>query len=453
MKNYADLIKGRKSKIGIWGAGFIGFSTMAYFARRGVNGIVVDVNPRRVDAINRGEVDIDGLEGWLGFKVKPLIKRGLIHAVTDHSRLLQPDVLVHFIAIPTEKDGRPYLAYLEDVIRKIASAPTPDPKLPPLVIIESTLTPGTTDKVVVPILKAAGKVIGRDLLLGVAPRRDWFVDDTKSLKDLDRVFGGCDAPAATAMKQVLSVVCDRLHQASNHRTAEMVKSFENAYRHMEITLANQLSLAYPDENIREALKLVGTKWNIGTFYPGFGVGGYCIPLSSHYVLAGAKKPGELTILSDTIRTDESINQLIARSLIARGAKKVGVLGLAYKANLKVSILSPTLPFVQELKAAGIEVQLCDPLYSPEEIRRIAGVEPFDYPKGLAQFDAVAAIVDHDQFKRGSDKALKNLGRCRIVLDNLGMWKDRAAFFAKNGIEYHICGDANWLGPVGAGSAS
>ncbi|MBI2362399.1 MAG: hypothetical protein HYV15_03330, partial [Elusimicrobia bacterium] len=326
MKNYADLIKNRKCKIGIWGAGFIGFSTMAHFARRGVSGVVVDVNPVRVDAINRGEVDIDGLEGWLGFKVKPLIKRGLIRAITDHKRLLEPDVLVHFIAIPTEKDGRPYLAYLEDVIRKIATAPAPDPKLPPLVVIESTLTPGTTDKVVVPILKAAGKTIGKDLLLGVAPRRDWFVDDTKSLQDLDRVFGGCDAAAAAAMKQVLSVVCDRLHQASNHRTAEMVKSFENAYRHMEITLANQLSLAYPDENIREALKLVGTKWNIGTFYPGFGVGGYCIPLSSHYVLAGAKKPGELTILSDTIRTDESINQLIAKSLIARGAKTGGVLG-------------------------------------------------------------------------------------------------------------------------------
>lgn len=451
MKNYADLLKSGKRKIGVWGGGFIGFSTTAYFARRGVTGLVVDVNPVRVAAINRGEVDIDGLESWLGFKMKPLIKKGLISATADHKRLLEPDVLVHFVAIPTEKDGRPFLSYLEDVIRKIAAGPAHDSKLPPLVIIESTLTPGTTDKVVVPLLKAAGKTVGKDILLGVAPRRDWFVDGTKSLKDLDRVFGGCEPLAATAMKQVLSVVCDRLHQASNHRTAEMVKSFENAYRHMEITLANQLSLAYPDENIREALKLVGTKWNIGTFYPGFGVGGYCIPLSSHYVLAGAKKPKELTILSETIRTDESINQLIAKSLVARGARKVGVLGLAYKANLKVSILSPTLPFVRELKEAGVEVKLCDPLFTPDEIRRIAGVESFDYPAGLAEFDAVAAIVDHDQFKRQGDKALKHMGACRILLDNLGMWKDKAEHFRKNGVEYHVCGDANWLGPVGAGA--
>lgn len=449
MKNYAALLKGRKSKIGVWGGGFIGFSTAAYFAKAGANALVMDVNPRRVENINRGVVDIDGLQEWLGFKIAPLIKKGGIKAVSDHQAMLDGSILVHFIAIPTEKDGRPFFPYLEDVISKIAQLPKPDPKAPlPLVIIESTLTPGTTDKVVIPLLEARGKKLGRDLLLGVAPRRDWFVDGTKSLKDLDRVFGGQSPEAAVAMKQVLSMVCDRLHQASTHRTSEMVKSFENAYRHMEITLANQLSLAYPDENIREALKLVGTKWNIGTFYPGFGVGGYCIPLSSRYVLAGAKRPEELTILSDTIRTDDLINRLIARSLAARGAKKVGVLGLAYKANLKVSILSPTLPFLDELKKLGIEAKLCDPLFSDDEIRKIAGVEPFAYP-AVGEFDAIAAIVDHAAFKKRAGDLFKNLRQCRFVLDNLGMWKDRAAEFSKRGIEYHVSGDANWLGPVAA----
>ncbi|HVE12000.1 MAG TPA: nucleotide sugar dehydrogenase [Elusimicrobiota bacterium] len=446
MKNYAAPLKARKLKIGVWGGGYIGFSTMAYFARQGVAGLVMDVNAKRVAAINRGEADIDGLQEWLGFKIAPLIKRGLIEAVSDPARVLTPEVLVHFVAIPTEKDGRPYTPYLEDVIGKIATLPKPASGTPPLVIIESTLTPGTTDKVVIPLLEARGKRVGKDVLLGVAPRRDWFVDGTKSLKDLDRVFGGQDPATAVAMKQVLSLVCDRLHQASSHRTAEMVKSFENAYRHMEITLANQLSLAYPDEDIREALQLVGTKWNIGTFYPGFGVGGYCIPLSSRYVLAGAKRPEELSILSDTIRTDDAINRLIARSLIARGAKKVGVLGLAYKANLKVSILSPTLPFLDELKKAGVEAKLCDPLFSDEEIRKIAGVEPFAYPN-VGEFDAIAAVVDHAAFKKRAGDLFKNLGNCRFVLDNLGMWKNRAGDFAKRGIEYHVSGDAHWLGPV------
>lgn len=447
MKNYADLLKSREYKIGVWGAGFIGFSTVAYFARQNVVGLAMDVDSRRVDAINEGEVNIDGLLEWLKFEIKPLVTRGLIQAVSDPSRMLVRDVLVHFICIPTEKDGKPYNPYLEDVIGKLAGLPPVNPDHPPLVIIESTLTPGTTDKIVVPLLESKGKRVGKDLLLGVAPRRDWFVDGTKSLKDLDRVFGGSDAATSEAMRQVLSIVCDRLHAASSHRTAEMVKSFENAYRHMEITLANQLSLAYPDENIREALRLVGTKWNIGTFYPGFGVGGYCIPLSSHYVLAGAKRPQELTILSDTLRTDQSINQRIAQSLVRRGYKDVGVLGLAYKANLKVSILSPTLPFLDELKSSGIQVKLCDPLFSPDEIRKVANVEPFTYPEGLREFDAVVAIVDHDAFKSRGNLFLNYLDNCRFVLDNLGMWQRNADQFVSKDIEYHICGDANWLGKV------
>ena len=129
----------------------------------------------------------------------------------------------------------------------------------------------------------------------------------------------------------------------------MVKSIENAYRHVEITLANQLSLAYPKENMREVLKLVGTKWNIGTFYPGFGSGGYCIPLSSQYVLQNVNKSKDLTLLRETIKTDKNINLLIARSLVKKKYKNVGVLGLSYKGNLKVSILSPVIPFVKELK--------------------------------------------------------------------------------------------------------
>ena len=96
---------------------------------------------------------------------------------------------------------------------------------------------------------------------------------------------------------------------------------------MEITLANQLSIAYPKENMREVLKLVGTKWNVGTYHPGFGTGGYCIPLSSQYVLKEIKDKSKLTLLRETIKTDNKINIMIAKSLIKKGFKKIGVLGL------------------------------------------------------------------------------------------------------------------------------
>ena len=165
------------------------------------------------------------------------------------------------------------------------------------------------------------------------------MEGTKSLVDIDRVFGSTDNYSTKIIKSILSIVCKNLHEASSHKVSEMVKSIENAYRHMEITLANQLSIAYPKENMREVLKLVGTKWNVGTYHPGFGTGGYCIPLSSQYVLKEIKDKSKLTLLRETIKTDNKINIMIAKSLIKKGFKKIGVLGLSYKGDLKVDILS------------------------------------------------------------------------------------------------------------------
>lgn len=447
MHRYAKLLSNGDYKIGVWGAGYIGYSTMAHFARRGVASLATDVSQARVEAVNRANMEVIGLQDWLGFDVSSLTGSGLLKATLNYEELLNGQALVHFIAIPTEKDGKPYNNYLEDVIGKLARMEVKDLDLPSLVIIESTLTPGTTDKVVIPIFEQHQKRVGKDVLLGIAPRRDWFVDGTRSLKELDRVFGGCDENTTDAMRDVLGIVCDILHAASSYRSVEIVKSCENAYRHMEITLANQISLAYPSVDVREVLRLVGTKWNIGTFFPGFGTGGYCIPLSSQYVLAGAERPEELSILTDTVRTDTEINHRIARSIVERGFKNVGVLGLSYKANLKVWILSPTLPFVKELKAHNVNVKLCDPFYSKEEVSNIAGVDAFDFPQGLREFDAIVAVVDHLQFKMLSDEAMDYFGDCKFVLDNMGMWQSEKRFFAERGIEYHVAGDAHWLGGV------
>ena len=175
------------------------------------------------------------------------------------------------------------------------------------------------------------------------------MEGTKSLRDLDRVFGSTNEKSSKITKNVLSIVCKKLHEASTHKVSEMVKSIENAYRHMEITLANQLSLAYPKENMREVLSLVGTKWNVGTFYPGFGTGGYCIPLSSQYVIKDVHDKKKLSLLRETIKTDNQINIIIAKSLIKRKFKKIGVLGLSYKGNLKVDILSPVKSFISFLR--------------------------------------------------------------------------------------------------------
>ncbi|MCI0822491.1 MAG: hypothetical protein J4N34_03580, partial [Chloroflexi bacterium] len=321
-----------------------------------------------------------------------------------------------------------------------------------LVIIESTLTPTTTDQHIIPFFEQEGIELGKDLLLGCAPRRDWFSSPDKSLTTLPRIFGGMDDATAEQMHQVLSIVCQNLVKAPTHFYAEVVKSIENAYRHTEIALAFELSRAYPNMDMRTVLELVGTKWNVGTFHPSFGVGGYCIPLSSYYVIEGAEKPEELNILRQAIATCEDQPELLAQSLIQRGVRKVGILGLSYTENVKVWAQSPTLALSAVLAKVGIGVKVHDPNFTAEEIYKIAGTDTFDFPDDLDEFDAVLLVAGHREYRLSNHRdILPHLSNCRLVLDNSGFWKE--VDFDSKGIEYFVPGNAHWMNGVGSETAS
>ena len=415
--NYKKNLLKNDNIIAVWGTGYIGLSTMMYFAKKGVKSIGFDIDIKKVKQINKGLLPIVELQSWFGFKIKPFIKKKKLSATNNLNDLFDKKISTHFIAIPTEKDGKPYFKILFKVLKNIVNIIKNRPRKEKIVVIIESTHSKIFWKKNYSIFKSKNIFPGKDFIFAVAPRRDWFVEGTKSLENLDRVFGSTDKISSKYVKSILSIVCKKLHEASSHRVSEMVKSIENAYRHVEITLANQLSLAYPKENMREVLKLVGTKWNIGTFYPGFGSGGYCIPLSSQYVLQNVNKSKDLTLLRETIKTDKNINLLIARSLVKKKYKNVGVLGLSYKGNLKVSILSPVIPFVKELKKHKMNVKVFDPYYSKKEIYEILRVKSFRFPQDLKQFDCLILAVDHDIFKKNTNLTFKNLNKVNFILDN------------------------------------
>ncbi|MFH0848765.1 MAG: nucleotide sugar dehydrogenase [archaeon] len=437
------LLNGER-QVGVWGTGYIGFSTMANFAANGVICLGTDINESLVNAINEGHIPIPNMEYWLGFEISPLVKSGMMRATTDWKELINEKITVHMIAISTEKNDEPWDDALVDVIKKIATIHETNMQEAPLIIIESTLAPNRTDEIVIPLLEEQGLRVGEDIHLGVAPRRDWFISPEKNLKNLPRIVGGTTPKTTEMMIDVLGIVCDKLVPAPDHRHAEIVKSIENAYRHVEITLANQLSLAFPDMDMVEVLRLVGTKWNIGTYHPSFGTGGYCIPLSSKYILSGTKRSDALTILKAATETDENMPILVAENLVRRGANKVGVLGLAYKSDLKVHTLSPTLKIVSHLREKGVNVKVHDPYYSEHEIRQIAGAETFSFPDGLREFDTVVIVAGHRAYKAVPESTIvKNLTKCKLIIDNVEeAWK--RIDFSASGIEYHTAGDKCWL---------
>ena len=437
--NYKNLLKSKKYKIGIWGTGYIGLSTMVYFSKKNIKCVGFDINKEKVRKINSGIIPLKDLEKWFGFDIKKIVKKGYLKASTNPNDLISEKFIAHFIAVPTEKDGKPYYKPLMSVLKNISKINKKKTKIPPLVVVESTLAPKVSDKKILPFLKRKKFQIGKNILFSIAPRRDWFIEGVKNLENLDRVYGSTDNKSAKVTKDILSIVCKKLHIATSYKVSEMVKSVENAYRHMDITLANQLSVAFPKDNIREVLKLVGTKWNVETFHPGIGTGGYCIPLSSRYVLSQVKNKDKLTLLRETIKTDDKMSLTIANSIAKKNLKKIGILGLSYKGDLKVSVLSKVIPLVKSLKKKKLNVKLFDPYFTPTEIKRAASVKTFRFPNQLKQFDCIIVTVNHKQFRISSSKLNKYLKNCKLIIDHEGAWEN---YNLAN--KYRLTGDSGWL---------
>ena len=436
--NYQKLLKSKKFKVAVWGTGYIGLSTMVYFSKKNIKCVGFDIDKEKVKKINRGILPLADLKNWFGFEIKKLVKQNYLKATSNYKDLLSGEFLVHFIAIPTEKNGKPFYKPLLNVLNNIAKTKK-NSKYPPIIIVESTLAPKVSDKKIIPFFKEKKFTIGKNVLLSVAPRRDWFIEGVKNLENLDRVYGSTDSRSAKVTRDVLSIVCKKLHMASSYKVSEMVKSVENAYRHMDITLANQLSLAFPKDNIREVLKLVGTKWNVETFHPGIGTGGYCIPLSSRYILSQVKDINKLSLLRETIKTDDGMSRAITRSIAKKGFKKIGILGLSYKGDLKVSVLSKVIPLVKSLLKKKIQVKLFDPYFTKKEIRDAVNVNTFQFPEDLPKFDCLIITVDHKQFKISSNKLRKYLKNCKLIIDHDGAWKN---YNLKE--NYHLTGDSEWI---------
>ena len=436
--NYKKLLKSKNFKVAVWGTGYIGLSTMVYFSKKKIKCVGYDIDKSKIKKINSGILPLPDLKNWFGFDIKQLVKQNFLSATSEYKDLISEKFLVHFIAIPTEKNGKPFYKPLLNVLNNIAKIKA-NTKNPPIIIVESTLAPKVSDKKIIPFLKKKKLILGKDILLSVAPRRDWFIEGGKNLENLDRVYGATDKKSSKVAKDILSIVCKKLHVASSYKVSEMVKSVENAYRHMDVTLANQLSLAFPNDNMREVLKLVGTKWNIETFHPGIGTGGYCIPLSSRYILSQVRDSSKLSLLRETVKTDDGMNRVVANSIKKRGYKKIGILGLSYKGDLKVSVLSKVIPLVKSLKKNGLKVKLFDPYFSSKEIKDAVKVETFKFPNELTKFDCIIVTVDHKQFKIPKKKLEKYLKNCKFIIDHDGAWKN----YNLKSI-YHLTGDSGWI---------
>lgn len=424
-------------RIVVWGAGYIGLTTAISYAEKGVKTIIYDIDEEKIKRIKNGESVIPNLEYWCGYDFNFWFQNGTIEIGLFTGELYSN---INFIAIPTEKNMKPYFEALKDVLNKILYYSNSEVEEKIVIIIESTLTPGLTDKCILPLLKKCEVPIEKYSLV-LAPRRDWFVSADKNLKTIPRVFGCVNKEDDKYIYELLGKVCENLVCANDYHSAEAVKSVENVIRYVNITIANQLAVAYPDIDINEILKLAGTKWNIDTYNPGFGIGGYCVPLSAEYLLEGTSLCDKLSIIKTAKEYNEKYIEDLLNILKLRRYKKIGILGLSYKGDIKVHTGSPTLEIVRKLKKES-DVCVNDPYYSDEEIYEIAKCKSFRFPEDLILFDCLLLVTKHRLYcSLGKGALLNQMKKDATVIDGAKVWPEY--FRSDKEINYIQIGMNNW----------
>lgn len=418
-----------KPKVVIVGLGYIGLPTAAVLTSAGYDVVGVDVNPRVVEVINRGEVhivepDLDGL-------VRSAVMSGRLRAVP----VAEP-ADIYLIAVPTpfKNAHQPDLTYIEEAARAIA----PHLRSGNLVILESTSPVGATEKLATWLAAArsdlafpAGPQSRTDINLAYCPERVLPGSIVSELVSNDRVLGGLTPQcAARARKFYESFVRGQCIE-TDARTAELTKLTENSFRDVNIAFANELSLICDELGIDvwELIELANRHPRVNVLKPGPGVGGHCIAVDPWFIVDSAPDSARLIRMAREVNNSKPewvIEKVVEAAEIARHRLGrdvvVACLGLAFKANIDDLRESPSLEIVERIAESRLARRLLvvEPYVEvlPTVLATNASVEFVDLNAALVEADIIVLLVDHVQFKSVERETLKG----KTVIDTRGVWR-------------------------------
>src|SRR3954449_12528072 len=399
-----------KPDVAIVGAGYVGMPLAQVFAAAGRNIVLVDVDQRVVDGINRGESHIKDVGSG---ELKKLVDAGLVSATTDYDALKDADAILIALPTPLSSQREPDLS----IVRSAAQEIVPRLRAGQLVVLESTTYPGSTRECLQPILESSGLKAGEDFHLAFSPERvdpgrtDWTTHNTPKL--VGGLTPACTERAAELYRSAVETVVP----LSSPEAAELTKLLENIFRAVNIALVNELAQLCErmDIDVWEIVDAAETKpVGVMSFKPGPGLGGHCIPIDPFYLTWKAR---EYDFYTEFIELAGKVNAnmpYFCRSLISQalnhGAQKslkgsrLLVLGVSYKADIDDVRESPAEKILHLLNKAGADVAYHDP-----------HVEEFDGLRSVAyapeEYDAVVVVTAHSAIDY--DDLVE---RARIVVD-------------------------------------
>lgn len=386
-------------KIAIIGLGYVGLPLAAAFSDK-YDVIGFDINQSRIKELESGfdrtlELDED--------QMRQAIRNGMKFSA-DLEDIKDCNLFIVTVPTPIDKNKRPDLTPLIKASQSIAKAL----KKGDIVVYESTVYPGVTEEICVPILEGSGLKFNEDFYCGYSPERINPGDKDHTVTKIKKITSGSTPKIADKIDQIYaSVITAGTHKACSIKVAEAAKVIENTQRDINIAFINELAMIFNKMNIdtNAVLEAAGTKWNFLNFRPGL-VGGHCIGVDPYYL---THKAQELGFHPEIILAGRRINDNMGRYVAAEVVKlmikndvkissaRVLVLGLTFKENCPDIRNSRVIDVIDELKEFGCRVDAYDPWVDVKEVQREYGLTPLEnYDE--SRYDCVVLAVAHDKFK-------------------------------------------------------
>ena len=418
----------RQARIGIVGLGYVGLPLAVAFAEEGFTVVGVDLDARKVAALQRGESYVEDVPAGV---ITALRDRGLFSASSDYATLADVDAISICVPTPLRKTKDPDISYIVDATECIATYMPADGGQ--LIVLESTTYPGTTEEIVLPRLSRDGLQVGRDFFLAFSPERIDPGRTDYTVRTTPKVIGGATPDCLEVAVALYGTVVDRPVPVSGTAAAEMVKLLENTFRAVNIGLVYEVALMCDrlGLNVWEVVGAAATKpYGFMPFYPGPGLGGHCIPIDPHYL---SWKLRTLNYTARFIELAAEVNSHMPDYVVGKvgdalnaerkaiNGSRVLVLGVAYKRDVGDVRESPALDVIHLLQQRGAEVSYHDPYVG--SLRR-EGLDLDSAPltdATLAAADCVVVVTDHSAFDWDHIGAT-----ARLIVDTRNALKGRAA---------------------------
>ncbi len=392
---YQNIVNGEE-KLSLVGLGYVGMPIAVSFAKK-IKVIGYDLNKAKIELYKSG-IDPTKEVG------DEAIKNSSVEFTSDETKL--KEAKFHIVAVPTPvyDDHTPDLSPVEGASKILGRNLTKGS----IVVFESTVYPGVTEDVCVPILeKESGLKCGVDFKVGYSPERINPGDKVHRLETITKIVSGMDEETLDIVAKVYELVVEAgVHRAPSIKVAEAAKVIENSQRDINIAFMNELSIIFNKIGIdtKSVLEAAGTKWNFLKFYPGL-VGGHCIGVDPYYLTYKAEMLGyHSQIILAGRRINDDMGKYVAENVVKNLIKaekavknaKVAILGFTFKENCPDTRNTKIFDIVKELREYGIEPIVSDPAADSDEAKRLYGIEFVDF-NSIRDMDAVVLAVAHNEF--------------------------------------------------------